>query len=130
MNNVEYLVDKNIVIDFLYGKTELFNLFDDVSKIGISIVSVAEIYAFSKTLQDNGRSFSLCKDFCSTLEQFSVTEELLDTFSDLKNRCEDKGVHLSNNQLWVASTAVYYKLTLISDDSNYDCFDELKRKKY
>lgn len=113
-----YLLDSDVIIDFLKQKDPGFSLVSSIieEKLYISIVTWVEIlYGIKKAKLVPKRSTEL-SNFLQDLniEIIPVNQEVGTFFVDLKVNLENKGERLADFDLLVASTTKVYKLILVT----------------
>lgn len=112
------LIDSDIVIDFLNNQRFAVIFFKDTAskkEIFISIITWIEVaYGFNKNKSVN--KIEIFRDF---LEDYRVTfifidENVAKKFLDVKIDLENRRVPLSDFDLFIASTALAYNLSLVT----------------
>lgn len=122
----KYLVDENVIIDFLLGKTELFNVFDNEENIYISALSIGSLYEKAPKLIPVEDIAESCRDFCSQLNQIQIDEKIAKKYSVLSNLASVLGIKLTEKELWFAACAVVYDLVMISQSEELRKIPDLK----
>lgn len=115
---MSYLLDSDVVIDFLKQKDPGFSLVSKIieEKLYISIVSWVEIlYGIKKAKLVPKRSTQF-NDFLQELniEIIPINQEIGTLFVDLKINLENKGEKLADFDILIASTTKAYKLMLVT----------------
>lgn len=129
-----YLLDTNILLDYLHGvestvikANDLFNL------ISISVIVKGELFHgvyMSDRVDDNKR---LVNELINTMNVISIDENTSVVYANLKkliyerfgprDRAKRRNFKIEllgfkDNDLWIASTAIQYRLILVSSDSD------------
>ena len=115
---MKYLLDTDVIISHINGKIPLE--FDHVQAAGISVITLGEvIYGFEKS--KNIKKSQQFKDLVSELsiEIFSLTESVIQTFVQLKLLLEKQGQKLDEFDLLIAATALEHDLTLITANKSH-----------
>lgn len=142
-----YLLDTNILVVYVRGKNQAFNLEEELGLLSsqddvvISVVSVAEIKSLA--LQ-NGWGKNKTEKLISLLNRFLIADvnidEIIeryveiDAFSQSKHPTK-KGAftarNMGKNDLWIAATGSVLNLILVTSDNDFDHLDGefLKLKK-
>jgi tRNA(fMet)-specific endonuclease VapC len=116
----KYLLDTNILVAFLEGEysvVEKFMLRE--AECLISVVSVSELMfgAYkSKSWMKNHKRYS---DFLSRLSKVPINSDVAETNGLIKAVLREQGIILTENDLWIASTAIHYRLTLVTRDQDF-----------
>lgn len=126
-----YLLDSDVVIDFLRQKDPGFSLVDKVSgeKLYISVVTWIEILYGIKKANLYGKRFVHFTHFLEDLdiEIIPIDDKVGIQFVDLKVNLERKGERLADFDLLVASTAKIQKSTLVTRNiKHFDGIPNLK----
>lgn len=123
---MKYLVDSQTVIDFFYGKTELFHLFEDTENIYISAMSVGILYEKVLCADDSEKKLKISKDFCQFLNVLPVDEAVAEKYAELKNIYES----VDSALLWLCATAIVNDLVLVSSNPETSKVKETVSKKF
>lgn len=134
----KYLVDENVIINFLLGKTELFNVFDNEENIYISALSIGSLYEKAPKMiptydicsTDNidciEEIAESCRDFCSQLNQIQIDEKIALEYSVLAKQTSALETNLNDKDLWFAACAITYDLIAISQNDDLKKISGLK----
>lgn len=118
-----YLLDSDVVIDFLQKKDPGFSAVSKVIKeeLAISVVTWMEISYGAKKADPRKRRFREFAAFLKDLDikVLPVTQDIGTHFVDLKIYLEKMGEQLPDFDLLVASTAIFHKLKLITRNTKH-----------
>ena len=87
--------------------------------IGISIVSVAEIYEGIYGSTDIQQDENLLAEFLEPLEILYVTEAVCRTFGQERRRLRSLGALIGDFDLLIAATAIHNGLTLLTNNRRH-----------
>lgn len=124
--NGKYLLDTNTVIAFLRNDEEIVEKITEQAEVYVPVTVVGELYfgAFkSKKQEENLRKIS------NLLEDIIVLDNNVQTariYGEIKNQLKEKGKPIPENDIWIASIAKQYDLTLITNDLHFKEIDDLK----
>lgn len=127
---MKYLVDTNLLIDFLKNKSDAVEklqfLFED--GVALSIITVAEYLQGAYRLKNPKPAVELFMDFIRTgnIEIIDVDWEVAEKYAFLQARFEINGQRIPVFDLLIASTALVNNLILISDDKIFNRIPKLK----
>jgi len=114
---VSYLLDSDIIIDFLYEKDPNKTLSKIIDKdLYISVITKAEIYyGIAKSPNYKKRSNEYL-DLIALLRVFtiSIDEAIIDKYVDLKINLEKRGQKIADFDLLIAATAIINNLQLVT----------------
>lgn len=118
-----YLLDSDVVIDFLKKKDPGFSAVSKVIKeeLAISVVTWMEISYGAKKADPKQQRF---KEFATFLKDLDIkilpiTQDIGTHFVDLKMYLEKIGERLPDFDLLIASTAMLYKLDLVTRNTKH-----------
>jgi tRNA(fMet)-specific endonuclease VapC len=116
-----YLLDTDIVIYALKGRPTVrknlqLHLHDPLR---ISAISLLELYYGAYKSKQVTANLAKLKTLEETLDAIPVGLEVTETFGRLKSTLEKKGTRLDDFDLVIASTALAYNLTLISNNTEH-----------
>lgn len=117
-----YLLDSDIIIDFLKGKKPAFELIQNISqeRCYISVISWMEVnYGIEKI-----GSIKRKKEFQNFLDKLgvkvlSIDESIGEIFIEKKISLENKGIKIADFDLIIASTAIAYDLVLVTRNKRH-----------
>lgn len=130
--NMQYLLDSDVIIDFLRGKdpgsSMVIKILDE--NLLISVMTWVEIlYGVRKGYQANKKLYQF-KGFLedSSIKIIPVSPEIGSYFVELKLKLEKKGETLADFDLLIASTAKVQKLVLVTRNKKH--FDHIPNLKF
>lgn len=120
---MKYLIDSDIIINYLKGKSPAIALFQNLSvaNLGVSVITVAEVLegvsASPKRLEEAERVLS-------HFIIFNMDMKIAKEFAIQRLRLRKAGNLIDNMDLFIASTALAHNLTLIT--GNIKDFEKIK----
>lgn len=121
-----YLIDTNILIRFLKGQTELFDLFDELENLFISSISVGELMYGAALSSKKDFNTEVYSDFCDCLNLLVPDADVAKNYGKVKAELKAKGHPIPENDIWIVATAISANLTLITADSDFEGISGLK----
>ena len=122
---MKYFIDTNIVVDCLNGDNQLVQRFNRIDTVFISSVSIGELYlgAFlSNSLEKESEKISsFINEYCKILD---IDIFIAMSYAQLKAKLWKAGKLKSDNDLWIAASAMEHGLILVTRDSallDLDC---------
>ena len=111
-----YLVDTDVVIGFLKGKTPEVSLLKTLSPQGISIslITFGEIYEgifYGRNPEQNEQVF---RQFLQDVDVLPLTKLVMRRFAKIRGHLRKSGAILADMDLLIGATALQYRLTLIT----------------
>lgn len=127
---MKYLLDTNLIIDFLKAKPEIIDKLSPLSAEGmaISTITAAEYLQGIFKIKDNKYALKLFLEFLNQakIEILNIDWEIAEVYAKLQARAEQIGNRFPSFDLLIASTAIVHDLTLISDDKIFKRIKNLK----
>ena len=122
MNKTLFLVDTNIIIDFLRGDSKAKEfIINNVDEIKVSVVSVSELYAGVRGKKEE----EPLKNFLSSFETLVLDYSISVEAGYLKNKYY-KSHNAGLADCMIAATSIQHDLTLVTD--NFKHFPMIKDK--
>lgn len=120
---IKYLIDSDILIDFLNNKTEAIKLlirFEE-SEMAISSITFAEIL---EGLVGNRKKYLNVKKGLSKLSVLVVDTNVAEKFANIRAKLRKRGELIENMDIFIAATALIHNLALITN--NKKDFERIK----
>ena len=114
MKQVLYLIDTDWVIHYLNGHREIVERIKSLRKEGlaISVISLAELYEGVYYSTQPAKNEKALKDFLSGVCIIGIDEEVCKVFGRERGRLRQENKTVSDFDLLIASTCLYWNLTL------------------
>lgn len=112
---MKYLIDTDVVIDYLRAKLELKKDFLE-SGAGISVITLGELVYGAYKSNSPQHTIKVALSFIreSNLQIIDLNQESIFNFGQLKANLEIKGERLEDFDLLIAATAIANNLTLVT----------------
>ena len=119
---MKYLIDTDWVINHLKGETRVVRKLEELAPEGvaISVISLAELYEGVYYSRDPIKSQKLLDEFLAPdLKMLNVDEEICKVFGKERGRLRQQKKMISDFDLLIASTCLYYNLALLTDNRRH-----------
>lgn len=119
--NLTYLVDTDWIIDYLSGIEETIDKLSELRArgIGISIISLAELYEGVYYSIDPAASEKGLKDFLEEIPVLGIGEEICKLFGKERGRLRKEGKIIGDFDLMIAATCLIHDLILLSNNRKH-----------
>jgi len=119
---MKYLIDTDWVINHLKGEERVVRKLEELAPEGMamSVISLAEIYEGVYYSRDPAKSRQLLKEFLAPdLKVLNVDEEVCKIFGRERGKLRQQNRMISDFDLLIASTCLYYNLTLLTNNRRH-----------
>ena len=126
---MKYLIDTDWLIDHLNGVKKVRVKLEELAYGGlsISIVSLAEVYEGIFYSRDPRRSENSLKSFLPGISVLNINEGICRIFGKERGKLRKQGLIIGDLDLIIASTCLYYDLTILSNNiSHFERIENLK----
>ena len=119
---MNFLIDTDWTIDYLNGAQYVRDRLDDldISDLGISVVSVAELYEgvlYSRNMEDDHAALNLFLE--NEVTVLGIDMEICRIFGRERGRLRRQGRMTGDMDLLIASTCLRHNLTLLSNNRRH-----------
>jgi len=127
------ILDTNIVIFLLNGEKNIEKALSDYSpsEVALSFISVGELVFGAHHSKRNKENLGRVLSFANTVQVMDSCKEISLIYGELKARSFELGLFPGDNDLWIASTVLYEKATLITRNlKHFNWIRELKTESW
>lgn len=127
---MKYLIDTNIIIDYLKGipQTVSFLQKTNLSGFAVSVISVGEILeGLVGQPREELRRREL-EDFLAAQRIIDIDKEAAEIFAKIRADLRSKGKLIDNFDILIAATALKHSLTLMTKDKDFERIEDLQLK--
>ncbi len=124
--NGRFLLDTNIIIALFAEDPKVHEHLVNATEVFVPCIAIGELYfgAYkSIKIQEN---IVRIDEFALNNTVLSCNTETAKRYGDIKNRLKDKGQPIPENDIWIASIAQQYTLTLVTKDAHFEVIENLK----
>jgi tRNA(fMet)-specific endonuclease VapC len=125
MNGKKYLLDTNIIIDFLQGRENLLDKFSSATYIGIPHIVTGELYYGAELSQNPVRNLKKVKGFLKSFDILGSDDTTSEYYAKIKKQLKLHGKPIPENDIWIAALARQYNLTLVTNDQHLKLIDTI-----
>ncbi len=118
--NGRCLLDTNIVIALLAGEKSVLEALSEVDEVFLSNVVLGELYYGAFKSRRSLDNIERIEELAENSVVISCDEHVARKYGEIKNTLRAQGRPIPENDIWIAATAIYYKLTLITRDRHFE----------
>ena len=124
--NPSYLVDTDWVVHHLNGVQEIRAKLKEIQPygLGLSIISLAELYEGAYYSSDPERSHLQLNNFLSSLDVLGVDAEICKVFGQQRGYLRKSGLMIGDFDLLIAATCLHHGLKLLTNNRRH--FERVK----
>jgi tRNA(fMet)-specific endonuclease VapC len=122
-----YLVDHDYLINALAGKPATLHILKRLApyRLALSIVSFGEIYHGAFTSTNPQAYIASFRHLVAPFRVVSVNEPIMELFGEIRAYLQKRGEIISDFDMVIGATALYYKLTLLTKNLRH--FDRISK---
>jgi tRNA(fMet)-specific endonuclease VapC len=116
----KYLLDTNVLIRYLNNDAVTIEaLLARQGLLVVSVISIGELVFGAYKSRDWEKNLRNIAQMIPFFETIIVDVPLSQTYGLVKSNLKEQGITLTENDLWIASTAIHYRLTLVTRDRDF-----------
>ena len=119
--NLTYMVETDWAVHWLRGNEQVLERLSELRRrgLGLSIVSLAELYAGVYRSTDVSEAREALEDFLSFVTILGVNEEICQIFGEENARLRRGGRGIEDFDLLIASTCLHHGLKLLTNNRRH-----------
>lgn len=124
--NLTYMVETDWAVHWLRGNKQILERLSKLRKrgLGLSIISLAELYAGVYRSTDIAEAREALEDFLSLVTILGVNEEICQIFGEENARLRRDGQTIEDFDLLIAATCLHHGLGLLTNNLRH--FERVK----
>ena len=120
------LLDTNIVIALLEGDEAVISNLDESGEIFIPAIVLGELFFGATKSGRPTENTAKVERFAAGRSILSCDLQVAREYGRLRQRLQEKGRPLPENDIWIAATAKYHELVLVTRDRHFREVDDLR----
>ncbi|MBO3460340.1 type II toxin-antitoxin system VapC family toxin [Aetokthonos hydrillicola Thurmond2011] len=138
-----YLLDTNHCSRIIFGETKVIRRLQEYQGLGVatSVIVRGELLYMAEKSYQQETNLRFVVNFLQTIDLYPIVGGVADVYGSLKGDIverfgpKDKAkrrkftvqdLGFSDNDLWIASTALHYNLTVVSADSDFQRIQQVQ----
>jgi tRNA(fMet)-specific endonuclease VapC len=126
--NGKFIIDANVVIDYLRGKNNLLCQLMDNEVVSISVIVIGELIFGAENSIQIKKHLSQVEELLSKVNIVRIDYETAKIYGKIRADLRKKGTPIPENDIWIAATAMQHNFTLITNDKHFANINLLKYK--
>jgi len=122
------LLDTSAAAAFLRGDQVLADRVVGLDQVFTSVIAVGELLYGARHSSNPGANLERVSSFVSAIVVLPCNDATAEVYARVKQDLRAKGRPIPDNDLWIASTAIQHRLTLIDRDAHFEQIVELERE--
>jgi tRNA(fMet)-specific endonuclease VapC len=118
---MRYLLDSDWIINLLAGKADAEETIQriDPDDIGISLVTVAEIYESAYHFANPEAHIETSRAFLNNFQLINLNLPISETFAEIRAHLRRRGEIISDMDIFLAATALHYDLVILTNNRKH-----------
>lgn len=125
-----FILDTNIVIAFFSGETSIKEHLSKADEVFISSNVLGELFFGAFKSKRSKTNLKRISNFADSITILNCDKDTAYQYGIVKNRLQDKGKPIPENDIWIAAVAMQNDLILVTRDGHFDEIEELKYEKW
>ncbi|MDZ8035779.1 type II toxin-antitoxin system VapC family toxin [Nostoc sp. DedSLP04] len=138
-----YLLDTNHCSRIIFGEPNLIQQLQAHSETGVgtSVIVCGELLYMAAKSEQKAANLERIKTFLNTIDLYPINLPISDIYGDLKGtlvnafgpkeKTERRKFNIQtlgfgDNDLWIAATEIYYNLTVVSTDNDFQRIHQIR----
>jgi tRNA(fMet)-specific endonuclease VapC len=119
--NLTFMVETDWAVHWLRGNEQILEWLSNLRKrgLGLSIISLAELYAGVHRSTDISEAREALEDFLSLVTILGVNEEICQIFGEENARLRKSGRIIEDFDLLIAATCLHHDLKLLTNNRRH-----------
>ena len=119
--NLTFMVETDWAVHWLRGNEQVLERLSNLQKrgLGLSIISLAELYAGVHRSTDISEAREALEDFLSLVTILGVNEEICQIFGEENARLRKAGRIIEDFELLIAATCLHHDLKLLTNNRRH-----------
>lgn len=126
--NGKFIIDANVVIDYLRGKNNLLSQLMDEEVVSISVIVIGELIFGAENSIQIKKHLSQVEELLSKVNIIGIDYETAMIYGKTRADLRKKGTPIPENDIWIAAIAMQHNLTLITNDKHFANINLLQYK--
>ncbi len=116
-----YLIDTDIILFSLKGDKTVNDNFRKhrLDSIFVSAITIGELTYGAEKSQQKEKNYKDVDVVKRNFVSFDISDEIMSVFGKLKAQQEKSGLVVADMDLQIAATAIYYNLTLVTNNTKH-----------
>jgi tRNA(fMet)-specific endonuclease VapC len=120
-----FLLDTNAVIGLLNREPELIRLISEIAEVYVPAIVIGEFYFGAENSGRVEANLKRVDEFVAGNTILNCDVNTARVYGRVERQLRVKGRRIPENDIWIASVALQYQLTLLTRDAHFDAVENL-----
>jgi tRNA(fMet)-specific endonuclease VapC len=125
-----FILDTNIVIAIFGGETSIKEHLLKADEVFISSTVLGELFFGAFKSKRSKTNLKRISDFADSISTLMCDKDTAYQYGIVKNKLQDKGKPIPENDIWIAAVAMQNNLILVTRDGHFAEIEDLKYEKW
>ncbi|WP_245952707.1 type II toxin-antitoxin system VapC family toxin [Pedobacter cryoconitis] len=125
-----FLLDTNIISALFKGEKTIADRIDNADEVYIPVIVLGELYYGARYSTNVQKNIDNINRLVQTYEVLNSNQETASIYGEIKASLRKKGKPIPENDIWIATIAKQYQLTLVTRDRHFNEIDALLTAKW
>jgi tRNA(fMet)-specific endonuclease VapC len=116
----KFLLDTNIVVDWLRGEAAVAGHIDNAKEIFIPLIVIGELYYGAFYAKDVEKEIKVVRDIADKYDILYLDDDTAFTYGKIKADLRKKGKPIPENDIWIGAIAMQHNLTVVTRGKHFN----------
>jgi tRNA(fMet)-specific endonuclease VapC len=128
MNGKRYLLDTNIIVDYLRNNKFATDFIDNNLNCFVSAIVCGELLYGAAYSTNPNKHLKQFNEFIKNISVLTVDQETAKYYGEIKSNLRKSGTPIPENDIWIAAIAIQHGFTLATNDKHFKNINSLNIK--
>ena len=113
-------LDTNIAIDLLNGNNDILHKYQKYATLYLPVTVCGELLYGAINSNNSKKNLVKYRGFISNCTILNINSAIAEQYAAIRKGLKEKGTPIPENDIWIAATAMQYKLLLFTHDKHFN----------